>query len=397
MKNPVFNFLSSIIKPYGLLEIILVMFFILLPYSIANIGFAIVLPIILLLLCMIRTRLVLYPTTLAFRILVIYVLLHQFVLFFVLDPAPTYHLNSWLLLGLNLLSIFIVIPAVDFKKLLDAFKIVTIAVIIGELYHVYIMTLGDSISPIKIPLLPYNAQETRLTEVGLRPVSFFLEPSNLAQFYIFPLFFSLIYKKFFYSCIIVLAILLTTSTNGVAIAATMVLSYVVTQKVKLIRKIEIIIVSMAFVYAYESSSAFSLGKDKIESTKLEYNSRVMNGPILIKEMPIEHLICGFPSANVNDYIAAGNISTSELIISRNNNYFVSSFWLTIAKYGITGLLLFFAAYYSIYKRNHRLIVLLLPLLVLKFSGGAMFNSATLVWTTFMFSFIEFEKTCKKST
>ena len=379
------------LRSYGLLEFILAIYFILLPYSIGNIGFEIINPFILLILCIIRTNLRFYPTTHAFRILVGYVLFQQIALCLVIGAVPSYHINSWLLLFINLISIFIVIPAVNFQKLLNVFKLVTIIVIVGELYHVALMMMGADITPIKIPFLPFNEHATRLTEIGSRPVSFFLEPSNLAQFFIFPLFFSLYYKRFVYSGIIILAILLTTSTNGVVVAATMVLVYVLTQKVKTSRKILLSLAAIVFVFAYTNLSVFSSGRDKIESTDIEATSRLVNGPTLVKSMPFDDLIFGFPAPNVDDYVSSGAISSAGLILGHNGNYYVSSFLLTIAKYGIIGMILFLLAYYSIYKKNHGLIIVLLPLFILKFSGGAMFNSATLVWTTFMFSFIEYEK------
>lgn len=381
------------LKSFGLLEFLLVSYDLFLPYSIGPFGFEIIFTVLLWYLAVIKTGYKLYPTTKEFRLLILYVLLHQILICVVLiDDLPSYHINSLLLMFLNLGAIFVVVPAVDFEKFLNALKIVTILVMLGEAYHMIILLRGGEVSPIHIPFLPFDGGLTRLNEIGKRPVSFCLEPSNLAQFYIFPLFFSLYYRKWGFSVIIVFFILLTTSTNGVIFVGTMILAFLTTQHVSPKIRFGMIGIVLIFVVMFTSMEMFSKGKNKLEDTNVDTTSRLINGPLLVQAMPWEHLIVGFPAANSNDYIDKTEYVRGVPLIGHPlGGYFISSFWATIAKYGYVGLILFFVGYYSIYKKNKSLIYLLIPLLALKFSGGALFNSATFTWTSMMFVFIEYEK------
>jgi hypothetical protein len=376
------------IADVGLLEILLVLRDVLAPYNFLFLYMSYWLIPILLVLAFIRTKgkTVAYRNY-AFAAMIAYVLIHDILLIFVIDDLPMHHLNSLLMTFVNLIGIYIVFPAIDFKKLINALIIVTPIICIGIIYHFVIILGGGSVHPIHIPLLEPVSE--RLSEEGFRPVSFFMEPSNFATFMMIPLFFSLYYKKIWYTVIIVFFMLLSTSTNGMLASALMVGTYGITQAKSVKRKavyIGLIAVSALFVL---NANVFELSRDKLGRTDIETDARTINGPILLKEMPAEHLIFGFPASNVNDYKDLNYINGSNLVALNDGTFYVSSQYLTIAKYGIIGYFLFILAFYEIYRKNKALIVLLLPLLVLKFSWSGCFNSSTFIWCVIMLSFTKF--------
>ena len=373
--------IKELLKPsnYGLLEFLLCFQELLQPYH--HLDYPVLLLVVLLSLK--RKRKPLNMNLTWIKIMMAYVIIHDVLLCLVISPVPSYHFSNIVFRIFYFVAIFIVAPAVDFKKFVTSYSLITIFVLGGLLYHVLIIQMGGIVEPIKIPFLPYDGNATRLDEEGLRPVSFFCEPSNLFTYLILPLFLSLHYHKYKITAVLIFAVLLTTSTNGLMVALIMFLTFVFTQNIGKKMTFFLVIIGVAAGFAFVSLDIFNSSKEKIETTDVETTSRLINGPNLVFGMPKDHLIFGYPAASVKDYKEKTPYISHVVLLEKYDNYFVSSFWLTIAQYGIVGLLIYLFAYYKFYRIDKSMIVILLPLFILKFSAGALFNYGLFIMTTYM--------------
>lgn len=381
------NRFADILNPskYGLIEFLFVSLPMLSAYN--HIDYYIIVMLAMLSFIKIKGRL--YKGPRALTIMIAYAIIHEILVCMFVTDVPTYHINNTLLRIVVLLSIFIITPALNFEKLFRCYILFTIIVVAGLLYHVILIRTGSSVTMIKIPFLPLDSNSSAM-ELSYRPLSFFLEPSNLNAFLIFPLFFSLYYKKYLLSVVITISVFISTSTNGIVTTGVMLLTYFFTQNMGLKRRlllIALIVISGAFL-VYSDFAQDS--RTKVENTDVESTSRLINGPSLVSGMPVEHLIVGFPAVSVEQYKDKTNYIPTVQLLGKNDAYFVSAFWLILAKFGVVGLFLFFWAYYSIYKQNHHLIVIMLPLFVLKFSSGGAFDYGTFINTTLILAFVLYE-------
>lgn len=318
-----------------------------------------------------------------------YVVLHELILFFFLKDMPVYHLNNLLSIIIFFSSIFFIVPAINFNKLVVSLVIVGIISTIGILYHFIILKNGGEVHPIKLPFLPDLMNDSRLYELGNRPSSFYWEPAAFVTFMMVPLFLSLYMRKFVYTIIIILAMFLSTSSTGIILSILMVCVYVLTQKIKAGYRILLIISSLALVFILIESELFESGVSKIENTDIENTSRLINGPTLVSGMPFEHWITGMISSNVNDYYYQTNYLNIILIPTKEGTIFVSTFWLVLAKFGILGLLLYLNFYIKIIKINRLLLPYVMVLIIALFSQGFMFSSIFAFQVIFILSFIRY--------
>lgn len=284
-------------------------------------------------------------------------------------------------------SIFIITPAICLTKLKGSFNLVAIISIIGLFYHIALINSGGIVSPIKLPFLPTPDQTSRLFEEGVRPVSFFWEPSAFASYLVYPLMLSLIDKKFIWSIILVFCSAMSTSTNGVVFSLVLISVYLLTQDIKKTYKISFVLFGVTLIYFILQAdlSMLEYSREKITSTDIQETARTSNGPFLLLEMPIWHIIWGMPANDVFEYLMSGNISGSNLIYNvEEKAVYISAFWYVWAKFGILGFLLYFYSYIKAMFMDKAIIPYIILLLVATFTQCVVFN-ATYV-TQFIFIF-----------
>ena len=288
-----------------------------------------------------------------------YYIIHQFVKIAFLGVTQSFFVNSTIGSVVFILSLFIIVPNINFSKLEGAINLISIFCIIGLLYHVFLMMGGNEITPIKVPFMPTPKEEdSRVLEVFDRPVSFFMEPQSYVSYMLFPLFYALRRSNFIWFAIIALSIVLSTSTTGLAMLLVMIVTFLVTGKTKRSLKVLIVVSSFALGVFFLNSPLASKGLDKATNTDIETTSRTINGPMLALTMDAYTLPFGVPYANATDYCAKGGIDTSMIIPDFEGNVFISAFWNVLVFYGVIGLILFLSIYYSIYKKDKTIIPIL---------------------------------------
>lgn len=315
-------------------------------------------------------------------------IIHEIVVFIITGANNQTHFNNIISIIIYIVSVFIIAPAVDFRRLSGAINIISIFCMLGLVYHFLMIQTGHSVTPIQI--LPDPGSKSRLHEVGYRPVSFFWEPATYILYMMLPLFISLIERRFVFSAIIIFTVLLSTSTNGIVFAFIIIAGYALTQKISKSLKIGIVIMGIFFAYFLFNSSLFESGVEKINETEYEHTSRLYNGPTILEGLPKEHLIFGIPRFNVYEYYAHTDNLRGVYLIEKHNEIFLPTFYLIIVKYGILAFAFYLWLLIYIAVKSRRLWPYLLVIVVSMFSQTAVLN---LSWTNtmiFMFSFIAYD-------
>lgn len=315
-------------------------------------------------------------------------LIHELVVFLITGANNQTHVNNIISIVIFVFSVFIIAPAVDFRKLSGAIKIISIFCMLGLVYHFLMIQTGHSVTPIQI--LPDPGSTSRLHGVGYRPVSFFWEPAGYILYMMLPLFISLIEKRFFFSAIIIFTVLLSTSTNGIVFAFIIIVAYALTQKISNSLKIGMVIMGFIFVFFLFNSSLFESGVEKIKETEYEYTARLYNGPTILTGLPHEHLILGIPRFNVYEYYTKTDYLSGTLLLEKNEEIFLPTFYSIIVRYGLISFFFYLWLLIFIAKKSRRIRPYLIVIVVSMFSQSALFN---LSWTNtmiFMFSFVAYD-------
>lgn len=367
----------------GFLEIMLALFPIVTGYAIGPIRFGIIWVLIMDIIAFFKKKgLVRFPLL---YVLFGFVILHEiFVL--TITGAPSEHLNYIISMLVWLTGIMIIAPALDINKLIGSFNLMGIIVCIGLFYHFTLMVSGQIITPIKLPLLPTPDLESRLFEEGNRPCSFFWEPAAFVTYMMIPLFVSMTQKKWLLMVSWLFFIFLSTSTNGIILAPIMIVVYVLSQKGKFGSKLFYIVVVVGMAWFLNSSDIFEFGKNKMLETEVETNARLSNGPLLVAQMPTEHIIFGLPEHDLRHYLSFNNLNVQ--FFSSNNGVFLSDFWRVLVSYGIFGLFLYLLVYFRLIRLDKTLLPYIIALYVAMFSQGLSFSSTYLFQLCFMYCWIK---------
>ena len=318
--------------------------------------------------------------------LLLFYLIHELIVLAFYSGFASYHINRVFSSLIVLSSVFIIVPALDYKKMVGSLYVVAIISMAGLLYHYLLLASGrfSDIHPLTLPFLPEMSTESRSFEIILRPTSFYWEPAVYATFMMVPLFLALWEKKYLFAGLILIFNLLSTSTNGIVLSFLMVVVFVFTQKLGVWSRILIVVSSIFIVSFLLTSDIFEQGVQKmeIESADVEGSIRLSNGPNLIKRIPASDLIFGIPAANIDDYYrVTSSMHSASIVFTDKDTIYVTDFWMVLIKYGIIGLFLYLSVFYSFLKRQRLIWPYLLVLLV------AMFTQSVFLGGTYAFQII----------
>ena len=126
----------------------------------------------------------------------------------------------------------------------------------------------------------------------------------------------------------------------------------------------------------------------MNNTEIESNQRLHNGTALIKAMPLEHILTGFPANDVTEYYDSDDrIKRSDIIPLTSGNVFVSDLWRVLAKFGIIGYLLYLNIYLFLFEKVKMARPYVLTLFVAMVSQslfpGSIFAFQMMVLVTYM--------------
>lgn len=288
-----------------------------------------------------------------------FVLIHELILTFQII-VPDYMLNNLFTTILVCICIYPIAKKMNYERMLGSLNWVAILSMAGIVYHFILVQRGQEISPIQLPFMPSMDSSSRLYELSTRPRSFYWEPAAFSTFMMIPLFVALFEKKYIWAAIITVSMFLSTSSTGILMSLVMIIVTIFIQDVRIRYKIWLAVVGVFLIWFLLNSSLFEAGVTKIVETDEDNTIRLVNGPALVFNMPLQDLVTGMKAANVYDYWKAGGFHSIN-IIERRGFIFVPTFWLVLAKYGIIGLLLFLYLYISFLKKRE-----LIPYIVVLF-------------------------------
>lgn len=380
------------INEIGGLELLFAFYLILTGYSYGPISFT-WLVLLIMDIWAIKRKVVLYFFKPILYLLIFY-LIHELIILVFYSNFASYHINRIFSSIIVLFSIFIIVPALDYKKMVGSIYVVAIISMAGLLYHYLLLAsgrLGD-IHPLTLPFLPEMSTDSRSFEIILRPTSFYWEPAAYATFMMVPLFLALWEKKYLFAGLILIFNLLSTSTNGIVLSFLMVVVYVFTQKIGGWNRILIVVASVFLVSFLLTSDLFEQGVQKLEmeSADVEGSIRLSNGPNLIKTIPATDLIFGIPAANIDDYYKVNaSIHSATIGFTDKDTIYVTDFWMVLIKYGIIGIFLYLSVFYSFIKRQRLIWPYLLVLLVAMFTQSVFLGGTYAFQIMFMLVFCRY--------
>lgn len=379
--NKILGFLN--IKKIGFLEVLLALYPIVAGYQYGSISMNFIWLLIIDVFAIARKQGFLQNRLLF--ILFLFVIIHE-ILVWIIGGFRSTHFNYNIVLIVMLLSVFIISPALQFDRLEGSIFLVGYISCIGIIYHASLMLSGQLITPIPLPFLPKPDISSRLFEEGNRPCSFFWEPASYVTYMMIPLFVSLVKKKWILVVFFVFCIFLSTSTNGIIMAPVMVAVYVLMGKQKFFSRIIGVVAMLGLVYFLFNSELFVTGIEKLQDTEYDTNVRTSNGPWLVSQMPVEHIVLGIPTHTVEEYASLGNVSMDR--IYAYHSFYMSDFWRVLATYGIFGLILHLMVFFHFGRRDRLLWPYIVVLFVAQFSQSVAFKYIYVFQICFIICFLK---------
>ncbi len=371
------------IENLGLLELMLAFYPIIMGYGYGSIPMSLLWLVLMDVVAFFRHRRLLHNRLLFF--VYAFVLLHEFIVLF-MDGFMSSHINTIIALVIYLASIFIVAPALDYKKMVGSLYLIGYVACAGIIYHFILLLSGSSsINPIPLPFLPALDDSSRLFEDMNRPCSFFWEPASFVSYMLIPLFLSLIDKDWKLMIFFVFCIFLSTSTNGIILAPIMIIVYAIMGKQKTMTKVFIMIALVGMVFWLFNSPIFESGIDKLEGTDFSENVRVSNGPWLVSQMPVDHIIFGTPTYSVDLYLSEGYVTGDR--VGERARFYLSDFWYVLIIFGVFGLLLYLLVFISFIRKDKTLWPYIATLFVALFSQSVAFRPFYVFQMCFILAYI----------
>lgn len=337
----------------GLFEMIIALYPIMAGYAYGIVHLNDVILLVLCVMAYARTH-----SLMQYRQLQIFALLlamHELIVWLCLPDMPIYMVNNTFSSLLCVLSISIIVPAIDYEKFINSIILVSIISTLGLVYHFILITTGHSVTPIPLPFLPQPPMTSRLFEVGHRPVSFFWEPAAYANYMLVPMAYFLTKRNFAILGVIMIAMFLSTSSTAVVLSLLMLFLYIVLGKgTGMWLRIVMLLFMAAMIYVLLNSSLFVTSVDKIKNTDVETTSRLFNGPELFRNMSFIDFLIGIPFANVSDFYYQYAVSHGSRLLTKEHTVFVPTFYVIIAKYGILLFLFYLNIFIEPIKRYREL-------------------------------------------
>ena len=379
MINKVISYLQ--LNNIGFLEIMVALYPILLGYTYGPINGNLLFILLIAFLSIERRKKKINFTWL--KILILYIAIHEIMLMFII-PVQSYFINNTFSIIVISLCIMPIARTINFNKFIGAWNLISIICIIGLLYQVMIVMAGGSVSPIKIPFMPDMSSDSRLYEDVVRPSSFFWEPAALVTFLMITLYISLIQKKYIWSIIIMTSMFLSTSSTGILMSFLMLIVYVFTQKNSFKTRFCIIVAGIGLLGLLMTSSFFSAGRDKINNTDPENNARLINGVLLFENLSKTEIILGIDAANVDDYYKKHGNG----FYLGDKKIFIPAFWFMLAKYGITGIVLYIWLYIAILRKDKSILPYISVIFISMFFQGISFGNGIFAYQLiFLYSYV----------
>lgn len=330
-----------------------------------------------------------YLNNTALKVLFSVIVVHDIIYMAIIPSVTSYYVNSFISTVIYVVSVFVIAPHLDYKKLKSSIMIVAMVCMGGMIYHVLLISMGQSVSPIKLPFLPEMAKTSRLFAINERPTSFFWEPQSYASFMLVPLFFMLREKKMILAFIIAATMFISTSTTGLVLSALMFAISLADKKTGWLVK-ALGVISVGLLIYFLLNSAYTAGSlEKLEGTNLEESNRVINGYLIATDLSFSDFLFGIPFANEQDAYDLGYFHVP-LIVMADGVLFISAIWISLIRYGVICTIIFLFSYYKLYKMDSQIFPYLICILVALFSNPDFIGSSYVFQLLIMLTVIRYD-------
>ena len=304
-----------------------------------------------------------------------FVVVHEFILYLMIGMGHSHMMNANIALIINVVSIFIIAPKLDFEKLIHSLMIVAIISAIGLVVQFVKILAGAHVSPILLPFLPNPGEQGRFDAIIRRPTSFFVEPAAFTTFMMVPYFYVVYKKHYLLAAGMIFIMLLSGSTTAIGLTFILLAVYACTQIIKLKYRVLVVLIGAIVMIVMFTSSLFEVGVNKMYNTEVETSIRLYNGVEIFLNTKPENLLFGVPYANLTDYCIKERIP----VIIYLKGVYCTTFWSVLVKYGIFSLILYLYGYWRMMKDCRDVIPYVVCLLVALFTQSIRYDSGTLVF------------------
>ena len=296
----------------------------------------------------------------------------QFIQFFMPENVASVTRNNMFMDTIFLLTIICAVNFVKLEELMKPYMFACGIFIAGLFFHLFqLYVLKTSISPIALfPGLLSDENMVIESYDKLRPMSFFSEPQAFATFISIFLIIMLEEKKYLWAAVATLSILLSTSTEGLALVSIIWGVFVIFSKRSLTLKISVVVGILGFAWLYMTSTFFEIGYNKLVDTEFEDNLRLVNAYNMLRNFEINQWWLGVGVSDNTFYKAyIASMGGGEAF------KFVSSGLGVVVHYGIfVGIAFWCFLLKKIVYRYKSVFIFSICLLVIPFAQSCFFSS-----------------------
>jgi len=369
----------------SLMEIFIPCFYILGQYQIGNKSLGTIALVCMIFWGILKAKyIVLYKPLI---VLTLFMFIHDLIKAVICINTATFPLNMWIERLIYIIFLAQCINNVDEEKLYKVWKIIGIFAMIGLVYHaILVYGFGQNVQMIRV--LPFTSNSISFTNAYARPRSIFLEPAAYVTWILPLLYMSLKREKIFFSGVITVTILLSTSTTGVLITAILWGIFMLNSKeVVGMKKIFLIFIVISVAIIFIELPIFEKTITKLGNTDFFSNIRITAGLNIYKDADMMTQLFGIKYNTTEQYFLSTIADLGKYNMSTNAHWlgFVNSIARSLLMYGIIGGILYVNLFYRIFKDSKKeLTPYIFICFVSTFGQSVFFNSFFLMQFAMMF-------------
>lgn len=319
-----------------------------------------------------------------------YIVIQTFVLLFLSKPFIFFRAS--LVKLIHVIILYIIASCVSkycdrqrFFKIYTYFSCICMVAIVFQFLQIWLFQVPKSIL---VPFSAYVAKDYELLTTSIRPTAFFLEPQHFASFIIPLLIIELRKRALMFSGLITFCIILSTSTQGIALVGVVWTLYFISYgKLSFMKKLVGFMIILSLITISVQTDLFIGAINKIESGTFDNNIRIFRAYQVFNDMPLSDKVSGIGIKNVNDYIGSTGVAKQWYLgFNSPARNFISSFFGNFVEFGVLGGILFLSMLFNMFRKSKftgRCIVI--SLLVSSFVSTISYN----VWFVFYFCIYRF--------
>lgn len=304
--------------------------------------------------------------------LYVVLMLVQFLQLLMPENVVSVTLNNMIMDTIFLITVICAANYVKLEELMKPYMFACGIFIAGLFYHVFLLYVLRT--PIGGPILIFpglvGEENVAIGFDSMRPMSFFAEPQGYATFISVFLIIMLEEKKYVWAAIATLSILLSTSTEGLALVGIIWALYTLFSNASLFVKITTVIAIVVGSSYYMTLEYFEVGYNKLMDTEFEENLRLVNAYRMLQTFELDQWWLGVGTSNTMFYNAYINSMGGHEAFK-----YVSSALGVFVHYGVfVGVAFWFFLIKKIIYRYKSVFIYSICLLVIPFAQSCFFSS-----------------------